>query len=166
MARRAPDAPTPHYSERRLPAYRYVAGRTPHPTRDPDGHSFGALRAGPTPFDPGAWRSSQAYLHGVDLFNHGFWWEAHEALEDPWRAAGRRSDTGRFLQGLIQIAAAHWKRQSGSALAATRLYRAGLSKIRETSGVRLGIDAAAFAAQVEAYFAGTRAAPARIRLLG
>ncbi len=166
MALRAPDAPPPRYSGLALPPYRYVAGHTPHPTRDPSGHAFGVERNARSTFDPKTWRSSREYLHAIDLFNHGFWWEAHEALEDLWRAVGRRSDTGVFLQGLIQIAAAHWKHRAGSKAGATRLCRAGLSKLRRASGVRLGIDVAALAAQAEAYFSGARAAPARILLVG
>jgi len=165
VAHRAANAPPPRYSDLPLPPYRYVAGSTPHPTRDPGGHSFGVERGTQPAFDPESWRSSQQYLRGVDLFNHAFWWEAHEALEDCWRAVGRRSETGLFLQGLIQIAAAHWKRRAGSKTAAARLCRTGVSKLRKTSGVRLGIDAAAFAAQVDACFASARATPARILLI-
>jgi hypothetical protein len=39
-------------------------------------------------FTPEDWRSCDLYLYGIDLFNHGYWWEAHEALEDVWLAAG------------------------------------------------------------------------------
>lgn len=39
---------------------------------------------------------------GLDLFNEGEWFEAHEAWEDAWRlASGERK---RFYQGLIQAA--------------------------------------------------------------
>lgn len=48
----------------------------------------------------------------VELFNAGEYWEAHEALEDLWRAT---PPPGRDLyQGLIQAAAAmvHWQRSN------------------------------------------------------
>ena len=59
--------------------------------------------------DPTMWYDCESYLYGVDLFNHAYWWEAHEAWEGPWRAAGRQSATGFFLQGLIQISVARLK---------------------------------------------------------
>ena len=67
-------------------------------------------------FEAENWHSCEEYLYGVDLFNHGFWWEAHEALETVWLAAGgRHTETGTFIQGLIQITVAHLKWFSGIA---------------------------------------------------
>jgi hypothetical protein len=42
---------------------------------------------------------------GIDLFNHGFYWEAHEVWEGLWNAAGRRGVIATFLKGLIKLAA-------------------------------------------------------------
>lgn len=50
------------------------------------------------------------YREGVDLFNRGEFWHAHEAWETRWlRSSGRAR---LFIQGLIQVAAAlvHWQR--------------------------------------------------------
>lgn len=44
------------------------------------------------------------YLHGIDLFNRGVFFDAHEVLEDVWRAAPEPEK--KFLQGLIQVAVA------------------------------------------------------------
>ena len=44
-----PPRPVP---DRPFPAYAYIPGRTPHPTRDPDGHSYGAVLASSEPPDP------------------------------------------------------------------------------------------------------------------
>src|SRR5688572_10634346 len=67
----------PRYSQRALPAYRYVPGRHPHPTRDPGGHSY----APPVPRHnvnaAGAGRGEQ-WRFGIDLFNRFYFWEAHE----------------------------------------------------------------------------------------
>ncbi len=77
-----PAEPPPRLvSDRELPAYAYVPGESPHPTRDRDGHSFGSEPDTPEPPDPEDWRSCPDYLYGIDLFNHGFYWEAHEAWE-------------------------------------------------------------------------------------
>ena len=45
-------------------------------------------------------------LYGIDLFNHGFYWEAHEAWEGLWIACARRGPTATYLQAFITAAAA------------------------------------------------------------
>src|SRR5690348_12086299 len=97
-ARLEPDLP--------LPPYAYVPGRAPHPVSDPAGHLHGRPPERPAPIDPPRWQESRAYRHGVDLFNCGFYWEAHEVWEGLWHAAGRAGVTADFLKGLIQLAAA------------------------------------------------------------
>jgi uncharacterized protein len=99
--------------DERLPPYSYVTARFPHPTRDPAGHSFGHLAEDPPPLDPNRWQESRAYLWGCDLFNHGYYWEAHETWEAAWKACGRRGRTADFLKGLIKLAAAGVKAREG-----------------------------------------------------
>lgn len=94
-----------------LPAYAHVPGRTPHPFSDPDGHSYGQTPVNEE-LDPARWQECRAYLRGVDLFNHGYYWEAHETWEGLWRAA-RRGTTANFLKGLIQLAVAGVKHLQG-----------------------------------------------------
>jgi hypothetical protein len=55
----------------------------------------------------------RAYLHGIDLFNYGYYWEAHEAWEGVWRSYERSETTALFLQGLIKLAAAGVKIREG-----------------------------------------------------
>jgi hypothetical protein len=96
-----------------FPPYSYVTGRFPHPTRDPAGHSFGEeLAKCPAP-DPNCWRDCRAYLFGLDLFNHGYYWEAHETWEGIWHACGRRGTAANFVKGLIKLAAAGVKAREG-----------------------------------------------------
>jgi uncharacterized protein len=97
-----------------LPPYPHVPGVTPHPVSDPRGHSHGRRAERPAPPDPGRWQSCRAYLRGVDLFNHGFYWEAHEAWEGLWHACGRTGPTADFLKGLIKLAAAGVKHLEGN----------------------------------------------------
>jgi hypothetical protein len=96
-----------------LPPYAYVPGRSPHPVSDPAGHSFNARRPRPEPVDPEHWRKSRDYLYGIDLFNHGYYWEAHEVWEGLWHACGRTGVTANFLKGLIRLAAAGVKARAG-----------------------------------------------------
>ena len=42
----------------------------------------------------------------MDLFNHGYYWEAHEAWESAWNGSGRRGFVADFLKALIKLAAA------------------------------------------------------------
>ncbi len=96
-----------------LPPYTFVPGRTPHPVGDPAGHLFGKRSESPPALDPLRWRDSRAYLHGMDLFNHGYYWEAHEVWEGLWNAAGRAGLTADFLKALIKLAAAGVKVRQG-----------------------------------------------------
>jgi uncharacterized protein len=96
-----------------LPPYAFVPGKNPHPVSDPAGHSHG-VRPDPVPVpDPQRWRECQAYCRGIDLFNHGYYWEAHEAWEAAWQACGRRGTVADFFKGLIKLAAAGVKLREG-----------------------------------------------------
>jgi predicted metal-dependent hydrolase len=63
---------------------------------------------------PALWQQSEEYLYGIDLFNHGYYWEAHEAWESLWHAAGRKGPEADFLKGLIKLAAAGVKAREGN----------------------------------------------------
>src|SRR5688572_20912239 len=99
--------------ERPLPPYSYVTGLTPHPTSDPRGHSFGQHEPPPAPLDEATYRNNPIYRYAIDLFNHGYYWEAHEEWEALWHAAGRAGTTAEFLKGLIKLAAAGVKAREG-----------------------------------------------------
>lgn len=143
----------PRLTNRAFPAYRHRIGQTPHPVTDPLGHSFG-IRETPitAPPPPDRWRECEAYLFGCDLFNHGYWWEAHEAWESLWRALPRESVQGRFIQALIQVAAACLKAEAGEPGGWSRtLERASaniqpvLDEVRRSGAKRyMGIDAEAW----------------------
>lgn len=101
------------------------------------------------------WRQNELYLYGVDLFNHGFWWEAHTAWEALWKEAPQHHVTRLFLQGLIQVAAAQLKRLEGKGRGADKLAAKGIEKLREMSRrcrgrPYMGLDLARFAARAEA----------------
>ncbi len=116
---------------RPFPPYSYVPRRFPHPLRDADGHSYGLGGTNVELLTDDNWRESEAYLYGMDLFNHGYYWEAHEAWEGLWHACGRRGNIAEFLKALIKLAAAGVKAREGNeagvrraALRAAELFRA------------------------------------------
>lgn len=109
------DSPVPRYSSRPFPPYSYVPGSgTPHPVSDPSGHMYGEAEQKTAPLDPAHYHQSEIYLYAVDLFNHNYYWEAHEAWEALWHAAGRSGIEADFLKGLIKLAAAGVKQREGN----------------------------------------------------
>jgi uncharacterized protein len=117
----APDPSWPRYGRHPFPPYRFVPGLNPHPRRDPRGHAYGTRETVPPRVPPERWRDNDVYLHGIDLYNHAYWWECHEALEGLWHLTGHAGTEAAFLQGLIQAAAANLKRHMGSVAGARRL---------------------------------------------
>ena len=87
-------------------------------------------------------REHPAFERGLEAYESGRHFEAHEHWEDLWRAE-RDPARRRWLQGLIQIAAAaHKLRRMGDAVASSRLLGRALDKLRDapegTFGLRLG----------------------------
>jgi predicted metal-dependent hydrolase len=119
--------------DRPLPPYSFVPGRFPHPVSDPAGHLHGRAPERPEPLDPARWQQSEAYRWGIDLFNHGYYWEAHEAWEGLWHAAGRRGLLADFLKGLIKLAAAGVKVREGRAAGVVSHARAAADLFRRTA---------------------------------
>jgi hypothetical protein len=152
------DRNLPRYSSRPLPPYRYVPGLHPHPTRHPTGHSY---QPSPTPnchapWSPGDWRDLDDWLYGVDLFNRFYFWEAHEAWEGLWAAAGPDGAAALLLQGLIQITAALLKTHMRAISGARTLAIQGLTRLHRSAMIRptlLGLDLPATRERFERYLA-------------
>jgi uncharacterized protein len=156
----------PRYSRLPFPAYRFVPGRSPHPRRHPDGHSFGREEPSSPPVDPGAWNASELYRHAIDLYNFAYWWECHEALEALWHAAGPETRQGQFFQGLIQVAASQLKRFMGSEGAARALAVRGLERLARAPSPYMGVDVRSFERAVHDYIDGESSSPPLIALAG
>ncbi len=146
------DPAPPRYSERALPEYRHLPFQNAHPFLDEKGHSFGEKLSPPDSFDGETWQNSEDYLYCIDLFNHGFWWEAHERLKHISIGAGRETQTGLFVQGLIQVAAALLKHFMEEAVGAETLAALGLGNLQQLDGIYLGIDIAILADQMDSCF--------------
>ena len=96
-----------------FPPYTYVPGRHPHPISNPAGHGMGAVANESVDIAADTWADCIPYLRGLDLFNHGYYWESHEAWESIWLAAGRAGRNADFLKSLIKLAAALVKAREG-----------------------------------------------------
>ena len=97
-----------------LPSYTYVQGETPHPIRDPRGHSHQRKGRTSKPLVPEKWADNRSYLVAIDYFNHGYYWEAHEEWDRLWRVSGPDTTVGKFLKGLVKMAAAGMKVRENS----------------------------------------------------
>ena len=155
----------PRYApERALPPYAFVPGRDPHPTRDPRGHSFGQEEGGHDEggaawLPPERWSENGDYLFGVDLYNDGYLWEAHEAWEGLWHRAKHDGDQADHLQGLIQCAAACLKIAMEQPRGLETLSRLGTEKLervaRAHGGTYMGLDLFDFVASMRAFAASS-----------
>ncbi|WP_050986270.1 DUF309 domain-containing protein [Schlesneria paludicola] len=129
-----------------MPAYAFVPARHPHPVTDARGHSFGRTAVPVSPLDTHQPFRSTEYLHAIDLFNAGYYWEAHEEWEGLWVAAGRAGVAGNFLKGLIKLAAAGVKSREGQgggvkrhAKRAGELFRITRANLPEGQAVYAGL---------------------------
>ncbi len=116
-----------------LPDHAYVPGRTP---RHAEGFLDHVKRAAPTPtLDLNA-RDNRAWTYSLRLMENGFYWEAHEVLEEVWRNATPNSRERYLVQGLIHVANAALKVQMRRPEAAGRLAEMALDCIREAFRTR------------------------------
>jgi hypothetical protein len=135
---------------RALPREAYVPGRSRRPAVEVARASSGALY-----FPAERWAEHAEYLWGADLYNAGFFWEAHEAWEGAWRAADHDPVQHGFLQGLIQCAAACLKGVLADADAARRIAVRALARFERTQTeagpVYMGLDLARFSGAFRRY---------------
>lgn len=156
----------PRYNIRSLPTYRHLPFQNPHPFLDEDGHSYGEKLDPVEGFGPDTWMDCEEYLYSIDLFNNGFWWEAHERLKQVSLGAGRESEAGRFIQGLIQVTAGLLKHFMEENAPARALADMGLSNLKVGQNPYLGIDVAALNDAVNACLDEENSAYPGIRLVG
>ena len=118
------------------PPYAFVPGYWPHPTRDPEGHSYGEPEQEVQPLNFDRWYECESYLRGIDLFNTGYYWEAHEAWENVWNALGREGLEADLLKGLIKLAAVGIKIRQNYTQAGQSLARQAAGHFRNISEKR------------------------------
>ena len=94
--------------------------------------------------------------HGIELFNSGLYWEAHEAWEGDWMPIRKGPESG-FYKGLIQVAAGclHYTRRNRRG--AVNKWRSGADYLRPYLPAHLGVHLAPLVAAVDGYLAAMRA---------
>ena len=95
---------------------------------------------------------------GVELFDSGRYWDAHEAWEEVW-APDRGGPDAAFLKGLIQVAAGclHYGRRNRRG--ALNKWSSGAGYLRPYGPAHLGVDVARLVDQVDALAAALRSDP-------
>ena len=93
---------------------------------------------------------------GVDLFNRGLYWDAHEAWEHEWMP-DRKGPDGGFYKGLIQVAAGclHYGRHNRRG--AVNKWRSGADYLRPYLPAHRGLKLAALVESVDGYLAAMTA---------
>jgi predicted metal-dependent hydrolase len=94
---------------------------------------------------------------GVELFNDGLYWEAHEAWEQTWIPDRRGPDRG-FYKGLIQVAAGCLHYQRRNRRGALNKWRGGAGYLRPYLPRHNGLELAELVALVDANVAALEAA--------
>lgn len=130
------------YSSRPLPNTAFVPGVSARSDRPSESPARGVI-------DLDALADNEDFRYGIDLFNHGFPWEAHEAWEPLWFAAPRDRPERALLQGLIHAAAAVLKARTGAVGPARGFVESACEHLALVSGAL--IDTRAFAASLRGW---------------
>jgi uncharacterized protein len=132
------DGTPPRYAPARaLPARAFIPGISPAGDRPDEA----TPRRDALPDDLGV---DETFRFGIDLYNHGFPWEAHEAWESLWQAAPHGAPSRQLLQGLILVAAAAVKARAGRPVGARKLATSAAEQL-DTVGILAGVHGPALA---------------------
>ncbi|MBT5873530.1 MAG: DUF309 domain-containing protein [Candidatus Latescibacteria bacterium] len=153
------------YTSYSLPTRRYLPGEGTHPRKHSDRPHIPELPVPVSHISSSHWRHSKHYLYAIDLINLAYWWEAHEVLETLWIGAGKETDTGVRIQGLIQTCAALIKAHQGEHEGAQRLLAKGLIKLETGPESPLGFDNSRFLHEATAFVNGETIEHPRIELM-
>ena len=89
----------------------------------------------------------KAYAEGLELARSGRYFDAHEAFETAWRAAG--ADERDFFQGLVHVVVAWYQNGRGRRIGCERQLAKARRRLARYAPTHRGIDVAAVLAQVE-----------------
>ena len=78
------------------------------------------------------------FQQGVELFNAGEWYAAHDQFEELWHETA--DPERRSLQGILQVAVAQLHLQRGNRRGATILFGEALGRLKRPGTPDLGLD--------------------------
>jgi uncharacterized protein len=95
---------------------------------------------------------SEGLRRGIELFNSGRYWDAHEAWEHEWMPDRKGPDAG-FYKGIIQVAAGclHYGRRNRRG--AVNKWTSGARYLRPYLPVHKGVELAQLVTAVDGYLA-------------
>jgi len=122
------------YTDFPFPERAYVPGKTARPCEEP----LAQYDITPKPLSILNVQENPFFLYGVDLYNHHFFWEAHESWECIWK---RESDESlkAMIKGLIQVSGGYLKSIQGIETGARKLWQRSLVYLSEETLVHSGI---------------------------
>jgi len=88
------------------------------------------------------------FKRGLEAIRAGRYFEAHEELEEAWRAA--RAEERDFFQGLVHVSVAWYQAGRGRPVATGRQLEKAERRLASFAPVYRGVDVASVLAQVEA----------------
>ena len=89
-----------------------------------------------------------SYERGLELIRAGAYFEAHEELEDEWRAA--EAEERDFLQGLVHVAVAWYQAGRGNRNGCERQLEKAVRRLEPYSPEHRGLDVAELLVQLAA----------------
>ena len=89
-----------------------------------------------------------AFKRGLEAISAGRYFEAHEELEEAWRAA--RAEERDFFQGLVHVAVAWYQAGRGRPVATGRQLEKAARRLATFAPAHRGVDVESVLAQVEA----------------
>jgi predicted metal-dependent hydrolase len=89
-----------------------------------------------------------SYERGLELIRAGAYFEAHEQLEDEWRAA--EAEERDFLQGLVHVTVAWYQAGRGNRVGCERQLEKAARRLSPYTPEHRGMDVADLLAQVKA----------------
>jgi uncharacterized protein len=96
-------------------------------------------------------RDQPAFRRGIEQFNGGHFFDAHETWEEIWLRSPEPDKT--FLQGIIQVAAAFHHHSRNNLRGARSLLQAGLARLARFPDTHRGIALAALRTSAQAWVA-------------
>lgn len=103
---------------------------------------------------------ARLFHEGIELFNSGEWFEAHEVWEDIWHHAG--GEKKQFYQGLIQLAVTIEHIRRGNPRGVVQVFESATRKFTGLPEKYMGIDITSLVQHIAAMVEPIRKMPSEV----